>query len=361
MSRGRAPGPMRPAVVLVAVLAGAGLAAGCLEPSVVPGPVVPDAEPTAVRFVVVGDTGTGDDNEYAVARAIGDACQARGCDFIVHTGDVLYDLGAESAYDPQFDDKFERPYGSLGLPVYLVLGNHDIGGDPDSAQDLGRWQEVGDRAVAYSQRTDRLTGAWRMPARWYNFTQGPVAFAAFDTTALVLVTLEGDPRGPLHQAVTAQETFAQSAWPANATWRFAVGHHPYVSNGQHGNADAYRDGAVDGRVLDWFYETHVCPHADVLLVGHDHDLQLLQPVAGCGATRFIVSGAGARPRELKDSALNAALFQVGDTLGFWWLEAKGDKLRLVAIGADGATLFETEVAKTPAAPAPSSTGPPRIR
>src|SRR5688500_6399997 len=164
-------------VVLVVLLA-ALWASGCLERPAGPANVPPDAEVAAIRFVAVGDTGTGDENEYAVARDIGTACQARGCDFIVHNGDILYDVGAFSAYDTQFEDKFEVPYGSLGLPVYLVLGNHDAGGDPGSEDDLDRWKEIGDRAVEYSNRTDRTTGAWRMPARWYNFTQGSLAFAA---------------------------------------------------------------------------------------------------------------------------------------------------------------------------------------
>src|SRR5688500_15408958 len=205
-------------VVLVVLLA-ALWASGCLERPAGPANVPPDAEVAAIRFVAVGDTGTGDEDEYAVARAIGPACAERGCDFIVHTGDILYDVGAFSVHDTQFEDKFEVPYGSLGLPVYLVLGNHDVGGDVHTAEDLDRWQEVGDRAVAYSHRTDRTTDTWRMPARWYDFAHGPLAFAAFDTTAFLSVTLEDDPQGALHQAVAAQEEFAAAAWPADATWR----------------------------------------------------------------------------------------------------------------------------------------------
>ena len=337
----------RPALLLACLLA-----AGCLEAPDGPELVPPDVEAEAVRFVVVGDTGTGDENEYAVARAIGEACAERGCDLIVHTGDILYDVGAFSAYDTQFEDKFERPYGSLGLPVHLVLGNHDVGGDPSSADALHRWKEIGDRAVDYSNRTDRTTEAWHMPARWYGFTHGPVAFAAFDTSAFHYVGLEEDPRGPLHRAVTAQETFAATAWPANATWRFAVGHHPYVSNGNYGNAESYADGPLHGRVMDWFYESHVCGKADFLLVGHDHDLQWLPPVPACGSTQFLVSGAGARPRPLSDPQRNPALFQRGDVLGFWWLEVQGDALRAVAFDSSGQVLHEGETRKaaTPTAP-----------
>ncbi|HUR26478.1 MAG TPA: metallophosphoesterase [Candidatus Thermoplasmatota archaeon] len=335
----------------LALLLAACLAAGCLGRPVAPEPVPPDAEPAAVRFVVVGDTGTGDWNEYAVARAIGTACADRGCDLVVHTGDILYDDGAFSVDDPQFEDKFEIPYGSLGLPVYLVLGNHDVGNDPHAPEDLGRWQAVGDVAVAYSNRTGRTTDAWHMPGRWYAFTQGPVAFVAFDSSAFVYAPLESDTKGPLHEAVNAQAAFAMAQWGkvANATWRFAVAHHPYVSNGGHGDAEDLDDDGLHGKVLDWFYETHVCHKADVLLTGHDHDLQWLAPVEPCGPTRFLVSGAGARPRPLQDPLRNAAIFQAGDLLGFWWLEAKGPRLRLAAFDVDGRVLYESEVAKETAA------------
>lgn len=298
-----------------------------------------------MRFVVVGDTGTGDDNQYAVAAAIGKACEDRGCDFLVMAGDNIYDVGPSSVDDPQFETKFERPYGILGLPAYLVLGNHDVGGNPSSEADLARWQRLGDVSVAYHAKDNRTTDGWRMPARWYNFTAGPVSFAAFDTTAMMFLSLESDPAGPVHRAVAAQEAFAAVAWPANATWRLAVGHHPYVSNGENGDAADVVEQGLDGRVLSWFYETHVCRRADLLLAGHDHDLQWLEPVDTCGHTQFIVSGAGARPRSIADSDRNDAVFQRGGTLGFWWLEARGDTLRLVALDVAGQVLHEGTLTK----------------
>ena len=333
----------------------AGLA-GCLGGDLpAPDAVAPDPEPP-VRFVVVGDTGTGDVAEYAVAAAIGKACRLRGCDFIVHTGDILYDVGPSSAYDAQFEDKFERPYGSLGLPVYLALGNHDVGGDPAGEDDLHRWQQIGDRYVAYGQRPDRTTDTWRMPARWYPFGQAGVSFAAFDTSAFLYAPMEADPQGPLHQAVEQQAAFAATAWPANASWRFAVAHHPYASNGQHGGdlaGDDPGDGddGPDDALLDRFYEEHVCGKADVLLAAHDHDLQWLQPVESCGGTRFLVSGAGSRARPLEDPTRHPALFQRGGELGFWWLEVSGDRLTTVALDVDARVLYAGELVK--AAPTPA--------
>jgi tartrate-resistant acid phosphatase type 5 len=336
-------GSAMPGLPLSAAVVLAGLAAaGCLGQGSPPEAVPPDQDPDAVRFVVVGDTGTGGANQYALAHTIARTCRERGCDFIVHTGDIIYDSGVSSARDPQFDGKFERPYGSLGLPVYLVLGNHDLGEEPADEADLAQWdwREKGDHMVAYAHREDRPSTAWRMPARWYAFSEGKVAFAAFDTTPLLYASLESDAAGPLHAVVSAQQDFASSAWPDEATWRFAVGHHPHFSNGKHGNSAEYRDGAVHGEVLAAFYENRVCPRADVLLVGHDHDLQWLPPAAGCPDTWFLVSGAGARPRALEDPQRNPAAFQRGQVLGFFWLEVRGDQLTVVAFDVEGTELFE---------------------
>jgi predicted phosphodiesterase len=314
-----------------------------------------------MRFVVLGDSGTGEGAQFQVAAAIGKVCGERGCDFMVHTGDALYETGAESADDPQFAEKFEAPYGRLGIPAYVVLGNHDVGGDPTSTDDLGKWSEVGDREVAYAHRGDRGSAAWQMPARWYAVQKGGVAFAAFDTSAFVFAPLESDPHGPLHAAEAAQAAFAATAWPANATWRFAVGHHPFVSNGMHGDAGSFdRDPGDTGAVLAGgdlrsFYLAHVCGTADVLLTGHDHDLQWLDPVAACGGTRFLVSGAAARPRALADAGRHPAAFQRGATLGFWWLEAQGNTLRLAAFDGEGTELYHGTVLKAgPASGGPSS-------
>lgn len=324
------------------------LVAGCLGQRTSPESVASDDDPGAVRFIVVGDTGTGGANQYALAHTIARTCQERGCDFIVHTGDIIYDSGVSSAYDPQFTSKFERPYGSIGLPVYLVLGNHDLGEEPADEADLQQWgwREKGDHMVAYAQRDDRPSTAWRMPARWHAFSEGPVAFAAFDTTPILYSSLEADAAGPLHAAVSAQEEFAALAWPDEAAWRFAVGHHPYISNGKHGNSLDHRDGAVHGEVLAEFYEEHVCPRTDVLLVGHDHDLQWLPPTTACPDTWFLVSGAGARPRALEDPQRNPVAFQRGAVLGFFWLEVRGDRLSVVAIDVEGTELFQGVLQKT---------------
>lgn len=58
--------------------------------------------------------------------------------------------------------------------------------------------------------------------------------------------------------------------------------------------------------------------AELMINGHDHDLEHLKPVAGCGKTHFIVSGAAEGPRPFGDAARNASFWQQDGTLGFFW-------------------------------------------
>lgn len=296
--------------------------------------------PGPVRFVLLGDTGTGEAAQYEVAAAVGAVCAARGCDFAVIAGDNIYDSGVESPYDPQFDTKFEQPYAGLAMPFYLALGNHDESAFSDG---LGEANTKGDHEIAYSHRTDRASSKWNMPARWYDVRVGDVHLVVIDSNVVLWSGLQvGDPLS------AAQGEFVRDTLDASdARWKFVVGHHPYVSNGQHGNAGAYEGVPGFATWVKLWFEEYACGRADAILAGHDHDLQWLAPVPACGATEFLVSGAGAKSRPLADPARNAAHFQRGSSLGFAWLEADGDSLVGAFYDRNGARLYERALAKSP--------------
>ncbi len=304
------------------------------------------------RFVALGDAGTGEADQFKVAHAIERVCAEHGCDFAVELGDNIYDAGAASADDPQFDAKFEVPYANLTFPFWLVLGNHDNSEDPAASgatAGTGLWYQAGDNEVAYGQRTDRASDKWHMPNRYYTFTAGPVGFVAIDTNTLLFDDVPFPPEQL--DKVQAQSRWidgALSNFAANVTWRIALGHHGYLSNGPHGNAGAYDGrGGVPGQSGDYakqFFEDHVCDKVDVYLFGHDHDLQWLDEVPPCGKTNFIGSGGGgAATYDLVGA--NHAVF-AAKTLGFWWLEIVGDRLHAVAYDGGGAVLFEGNLQRT---------------
>ncbi len=73
----------------------------------------------AVSFLLLGDTGEGDDSQYAVVPAL--LSQAQGISFTIICSDVIYPSGEMGDYRT----RFFRPYRDLDCPIIAVPGNHD--------------------------------------------------------------------------------------------------------------------------------------------------------------------------------------------------------------------------------------------
>ncbi|MBI2078402.1 MAG: metallophosphoesterase [Euryarchaeota archaeon] len=298
-----------------------------------PGPMGPESPNGTVRFVVIGDTGQASEGQYAVSTAIETVCEERGCQFVLISGDNIYPNGVRSAYDPQFEEKFEEPYANLNLPFYLVLGNHD-NGDGNGANPA-----VGDYEVEYSERKDRMSEKWNMPARYYTFRVGDVQIFGLDSgpqeVSQAQVWLPGT-RGPAMQTWLGAE-IAKST----AKWKFAFAHHPYVSNSRHGDAGLYDNTGGKGLPYRLMLEDLVCDTFQVFFAGHDHNLQWLKPVRTCGRTEFIVSGAGGASIYAKGVPPdNEVYFEDYAKHGFFWIEASGNTFKGVAFDQDANLLFE---------------------
>jgi hypothetical protein len=276
-----------------------------------------------VRFAAFGDTGKGNLGQSSVAAAVQAKCAASGCDFLQLLGDNIYDTGVTSTADPQFQTKFEVPYADLTLPFFMILGSHDYGGNGAGTEFYkGQFQ------VDYTPLSPR----WRMPASYYRRVSRHVEFFALDTNLQIF-------------SMDAQQRIDVAAWLAasNATWKVAVGHHPYRSNGPHGNAGMY-DGVpippVNGAPVKAFLEQIVCGRADVYLSAHDHTLQWLEPT--CSGTELIVSGAGSATTSLPGS--NPVHFQ-SLSLGFVYFDIRGNTLTAEFIDTTGTVLFSRTITK----------------
>ena len=303
----------------------------------------PDALPDqgtvnkTVRFIAVGDTGTGEDGQYKVAAAMQALCEQKGCDFALGLGDNVYESGVDDVDDLQFVTKFEQPYAALNMPFYMTLGNHDnswlFGGD-------GLDNDRGEIQVDYHYHTDRQSDKWHMPARYYTFN-APLAdeeplinFISVDSNPLAAVADADADYWQLPYKKKQAEWLDNVMETSTAPWKIVFAHHPFISNGKHGNAGIY-DG-VPGAGIAYFdlLREHVCNRAQVIITGHDHDMQVLNATDNCGKTRQIVSGAGAKTRSLQDEERNAADWQQGDILGFFHIEVNGDAMTVTAITVD---------------------------
>ncbi|UNO43151.1 metallophosphoesterase [Streptomyces sp. MST-110588] len=301
--------------------------------------------------LVTGDAGTGDQAQYAVAAAAREVCRAEGVSLAVGLGDNIYENGPESDRDPEFQEKFEKPNDGIDVPWLMVLGNHDCSGlIPGSGGDPSR----GDREVAYAASSRR----WYMPARYYNLAlpatspgsagrtggQEPlVEFFALDTNPVASTVVQTDP----HYRWNGPYMREQRAWldaalkGSRARWKVVLGHHPYLNNGRHGSAGAY-DGFVIGHYtsgvhLKELYEEVVCGRADLILSGHDHTLQVLEPTARTGGTRQIVCGAAAKTGDGRAHFGHPAAWQDFSRHGFMVLKAGPQALTIDAYTVDIAT------------------------
>lgn len=260
-----------------------------------------------VRFVVLGDVGEGNEDQYMVADAIISVCEQKGCDWAMLTGDNFYDSGVSGVDDPQWQEKFELPYMGITFPIYAVLGNHDYGGG-------GIGVDFDTSKPDYQVEYTMLSELWRMPAKYYSWKQAHAEFWGLDTNQVMTDPINGDSEPQL-------DWLNQGTAASAATWKIAFGHHPYLSNGEHGNAGAYENlegiplPFVTGENVKEFMEEAVCNKIDVYICGHDHTIQWLE--ATCG-TEFIVSGAGSKANSVPGA--NPFHFQVAETEGFMWVE-----------------------------------------
>jgi hypothetical protein len=78
----------------------------------------------SVRFAVIGDSGTGDRNQYEVSEQMAKYREKFPFNFVIMLGDNIY--GGDTPGD--YKQKFELPYRPLldaGVKFYASLGNHD--------------------------------------------------------------------------------------------------------------------------------------------------------------------------------------------------------------------------------------------
>jgi tartrate-resistant acid phosphatase type 5 len=312
-----------------------------------------------VQFVAFGDAGTGSANQIAVGEAMAELCAARGCDFALELGDNFYASGVTSSDDAQFQAKFEIPYQNLKVPVFLTLGNHDNSRGPGEGSENAR----GDYQVDYHYLAGRTSDKWNLPARYYSFTAplgaaAPLAeFFSLDSNPLTAIVADPNPEwNYLTYGAAQQEWLAQKMKDSKAAWKIAFAHHPYLSNGAHGNAGTYEGqpagtpGTTAGGPWKQLLDQTVCAlGADLMLAGHDHELEWHKPVASCGKTHHFVSGAADTPRPFGNAQRNPTYWQQDLKLGFWWYQLEADRFTAAAYVLDDENRLPRDAAGQPVA------------
>jgi len=231
----------------------------------------------SVKFAVIGDTGTGDGHQLAVAKALYAAHEKFPYDFVLMMGDNIY--GSDRPKD--YDKKFGVPYKSimdLGVKFYASLGNHD---NPNQ----------------------RLYKPFNMNGeRYYTFKPGKssVRFFALDSNYIDDKQLDW-----LDKELAA----------SGSDWKIMFFHHPPYSSGEtHGSADLQRE-----RLEPLFVKHGV----NVVLTGHEHFYERIKPQKGI-AYFIIGSSAKLRKGDLTKTDLTAKGWDQG--YAFMLMEIVGNDL-----------------------------------
>ena len=261
----------------------------------------------SLKFVAIGDNGTGGKPQYEVAAQM-NAWRAKfPFDMVIMLGDNMY--GSQRPRD--FVDKFENPYKLLldaGVKFYAALGNHD-------------------------NQTNRFYKPWNMNGeRYYAYAKKNAKFFVLDSDYMdpkQLQWIEGELKS------------------ARDDWKIVYFHHPlYSSGGRHGSE-------VDLRVT--LEPLFVKYGVNVIYSGHDHIYERIKPQKGI---YYFVSGAGGQLRsgDLKKSALTAAGYDQDQT--FMLNEVAGDELFFQVITRQGKTIDAGVLARQ-RKPKPTDTLSPR--
>ena len=249
----------------------------------------------SVKFLVIGDTGTGDRYQNEVAQRIAEAHKTFPFEFAIMLGDNLYGSEGPSAYL----SKFERPYKPLldaGVDFYASLGNHD-------------------------EPAQRFYKPFNMDGkRFYKFSKGGVDFFVLDSTYMT------------PQQITWLKTELERS---DAKWKIPYFHHPIYSSGERHGAE------VDLQVLiePLFLQNGV----DVVFSGHEHFYERIKPQKGIV---YITQGGGAKLRRgnIRDtSAITAKGFDTDRS--FTLIEIVDDQMFFETISRVGQVVDSGAIAR----------------
>jgi len=243
----------------------------------------------SVRFAVIGDSGTGDRNQLAVANQLAAWRTKFPFEFVIMLGDNLY--GREGSAD--YDKKFGRPYKTLldaGVKFYASLGNHD-----ETEQSLYKPFNMNGEQY-YSFKPERSS----------------VRFFAINTNYM-----------DQKQLTWLEKELAASG----SDWKIPFAHHPVYSS-----SDKRRPNALLREQLEPLFVKY---GVDVMFSGHEHFYERTKPQQGIV---YFIEGNSAKVRrgDLLKTELTVKGWDQGYT--FMLVEIAGDELHVQTISHEGQTI-----------------------
>lgn len=251
------------------------------------GIILPNKE-DSVRFVLIGDTGTGTKQQQELADLLAKSRQSFTYEFVLLVGDNLYGGEKPADYKTKFEDVY-RPIIDQQVKFYAALGNHD-------------------------EPAQRFYQHFNMDGKeYYRFTKGNAAFYALNSNYMDKKQVEW------LNSELAKDT---------SEWKIAFFHHPpYSSGGKHGSDTQLRE------VVEPIFLKH---GVNVVFAGHEHFYERLKPQKGIF---YFISGAGGKLRkgDVKDnSPLTEKAFDAD--MSFMLVELAGKEMHFQVLSRTGQTV-----------------------
>jgi 3',5'-cyclic AMP phosphodiesterase CpdA len=242
----------------------------------------------SLRFAVIGDSGTGSQQQREIGERMAIAQQRFPFEFVLMLGDNLY--GEQTPGD--FEKKFERPYAELlnrGVKFYAVLGNHD---------------ELSQRYYPLFNLRGR---------RYYSFAP---------RSSVRIIGLDSK-RMDEEQLRWLDKELARPA----PEWTIVIMHHPLYSSGErHGPSLRLRD------LLEPLFTRS---GVDVVFAGHEH---FYERHKAQGGIQYFISGAAGQLRKGNIRVTDQTACGFDRDNSFMLLELTPDTLRFEAIARDGSAI-----------------------
>ncbi|MGI8731919.1 MAG: metallophosphoesterase family protein [Pyrinomonadaceae bacterium] len=246
------------------------------------------ANDNAVRFGIIGDTGTGTKQQHQLADIMLQFREAFPYDFVLMMGDNIYGGETPKDFKAKFEDVY-RPLLDKQVKFYASLGNHD-------------------------EPAQRFYELFNMNGKeYYRFTKGNAAFYALNSNYMDKKQLQW------LESELAKDT---------SEWKICFFHHPpYSSGGKHGSDNQLRE------IVEPIFVKY---GVNLVLTGHDHFYERIKPQKGI---YYFVAGAGGKLRsgDVKDkSALTDKAFD--RDMSFMVAEIVGDQFYFQAVSRTGETV-----------------------
>jgi hypothetical protein len=236
----------------------------------------PTASPAAeVNLLAMGDWGNNGPGQRMVAATMNFYIRSSGQKFdaMLLAGDNFY-VPLANVFDPRWKTMFEDLYDPsvFDFPFYPALGNHDY------------QQERYLVELAYSRSNS--TSRWKQPARWFRVELPNEK----DPLVTILVLDSNKPLlGEVEWANELKWLKSELAKPRRSKWLLCVAHHPFLSNGDHGD-----NGPLAKAWAPLFDRAGV----GFYICGHDHDVQHLES-PDHKPSLLLVGGGGATTRPMR--------------------------------------------------------------